>query len=340
MKPDYTQFVRVLKREQRPDHLPLYEHIASPGFIARATQSDFDRRPQDEVYWRTYVQFWMDMGFDVVPLEVPLNLPAPASQDGESFESEAFVVIRNVDDYEAYPWPDEENALDFSVYERVANLLPDGARLVAGVCMGPYEHVSRMLGTIGLSYLLADDPDLVQAMFDRIARLIVSVDKRLAAMDAVCAVRQGDDLGFKTATFLSPAQLRRYVFPIYAQQVQAAHDQGKPFVLHSCGQLSAVYDDLINVCKIDAKHSFEDQIMPPYEFKQLYGDRVTALGGLDVDTICRSDETHLRAYTRRMVEACFADGWWALGTGNSLTDYMPVENYRIVLDEAQRVLNG
>ena len=63
-------------------------------------------------------------------------------------------------------------------------------------------------------------------------------------------------------------------------------------------------------------------------------------GGLDVDVICRSDEERLRTYTRAHVDACYADGFWALGTGNSLTDYMPVENYRIVLDEGRKYADG
>jgi uroporphyrinogen decarboxylase len=53
--------------------------------------------------------------------------------------------------------------------------------------------------------------------------------------------------------------------------------------------------------------------------------------------ICRGSEQELRAYTRKHVEECFADGYWALGTGNSLTDYMPVENYLICLEEGRTV---
>jgi len=106
---------------------------------------------------------------------------------------------------------------------------------------------------------------------------------------------------------------------------------------NSCGNLQDVYEDLIEDCKIDAKHSFEDVIMPVAEFKRRYGDRITPLGGLDVDVICRSSADELRAYTRKHIEECFSDGYWALGTGNSLTDYMPVENYMIVLEEGLRV---
>lgn len=333
-QPDFSQFLKVLTRSGRPGHLPFYEHIASPGFIARRSGTDFDKMPFGTVdYWRIYVDFWLGMGFDCVPMEIPLRCPLGAGHGGVTEGSEALVVIRNREDYENYPWPTESDPIDFTHFETVASMLPDGAKIVGGVCAGPYEWASQMLGTIGLSYLLADDPELVAEVFARIGRLHIGAVRQLATMDFIGALRQGDDLGFKTSTFLSPPLLRKLIFPIYTQMTSLAHAQNKPFILHSCGNLAEVYDDLIDGCKIDAKHSFEDQILPVSEFKRIYGDRVTALGGLDVDVICRSTEDEVRRYAREQIEKCFADGFWALGTGNSLTDYMPVQNYIAVLEE-------
>ncbi|MDR1030283.1 MAG: hypothetical protein LBL76_05370 [Treponema sp.] len=47
---------------------------------------------------------------------------------------------------------------------------------------------------------------------------------------------------------------------------------GKPFLLHSCGCIFKVMDDLI-AARIDAKHSNEDAIAP-------YGRRIGNFGGL------------------------------------------------------------
>lgn len=337
-QPDFNQFLKVLRREGRPAYLPFYEHIASPGFIARRTGTSFDAMPFGTAdYWQVYVDFWLGMGYDCVPLEIPLNCPLPQGHGGVTEESEARVVIRTREDFARYPWPDESVPIDFSHFETVAKLLPEGVKIVGGVSAGPYEWASMMMGTIGLSYALADDPELVEMVFRKIGALHHSAVRQLATCEAIGALRQGDDLGFKSSTFLSPAMLRELVFPTYTRMVAEAHANGKPFILHSCGNLGAVYDDLIETCKIDAKHSFEDIILPVEDFKRQYGARVTPLGGLDVDFICRSSEEEIRAYTRRKIEQCFADGYWALGTGNSLTNYMPVENYLAVLDEGLRV---
>jgi len=340
-QPDFAQFERALLRKERPAHLPFYEHIASGGFIGRRTETDFARMsPTEDAYWATYVDFWMGMGYDEVPMEIPPNYPMVRHENVSgkySHGSESSVMFSTLEEYAGYAWPSEDAVMDYGHFERAAARLPEGAKIVGGVCAGPYEWATYLMGVEGLSLAIYIQPDLVRDVFDRIGYLHTTALRNIASMDFVGALRQGDDLGFKTSTFLPPEELRKYVFPIYKQMADIAHEHGKPFILHSCGNLSEVYDDIIDGCGIDAKHSFEDVIMPVPNFKAQYGQRVTPLGGLDVDFICRANEDELRAYTRRMVEACYEDGFWALGTGNSLTDYMPVENYMIVLDEGSKI---
>jgi uroporphyrinogen decarboxylase len=339
--PDYTQFLKVLRREGRPDHLPFYEHIASSGFIANRTKTAFDQwSPDHPDYWKVYVDFWIGLGFDVVPLEIAPNWVLESHEDSSgkaSHGSEATVTIRNMAEFERYAWPDEDAPLTFEHFERAAECLPEGAKIVGGVCGGPYEWSTQFLGVQGLAIAICMDPELVEAFYNKLMAIYTGALKRLAKMDFICALRQGDDLGYKTSTFLAPEHLRRYVFPIYKEMADIAHGAGKPFILHSCGNLADVYEDLIEYCRIDAKHSFEDVILPVVDFKRQYGHRITPLGGLDVDRICRSDEADLRRYVREVAEVCFADGYWAMGTGNSLTNYMPVENYLVVADEAMGI---
>jgi len=337
-EPCFNEFLKVLRREGKPAHLPFYEHLASSGFIARRTGTPFDRMTFDDPgYWEIYVDFWLGMGYDCVPMEIGLSCPLQENERTcASHQSESRVMIRSLRDFEDYPWPPESSPIEFKHFETVARLLPEGVKIVGGVGTGPYEWATCLLGVMGLSFALYDQPELVEAVFEKLGALHASGHRQLATMEAVGALRQGDDLGYKTATFLRPEDLRRLVFPIYKKMVSAAHDAGKPFILHSCGNLETVYEDLIVDCRIDAKHSFEDTILPVEDFKKQYGDRMTPLGGLDVDYICRHDEREIRQYARKKIEACFEDGYWALGTGNSLTDYMPVENYMAVLDEGMR----
>ena len=183
-----------------------------------------------------------------------------------------------MEDFEEYPWPEPEEATDLWCFEFLAKHLPEGMEIVGGVSGGVLEHVVWLMGFTPFFRALYRDPKLVQKMFDRIGSLILSVDKMIAEMDRVGALKMGDDMGYRKGTFISPEMLRRYVFPWQKRCEEVAHRKGLPFILHSCGNLEAVMDDLINYVRIDAKHSFENAIMPVYEAKEKYGDKIAILG--------------------------------------------------------------
>ncbi len=95
-------------------------------------------------------------------------------------------------------------------------------------------------------------------------------------------------------------------------------------------------DDLIHDVKIDARHSFEDVIEPVSQAKQRYGKDIALLGGIDVDFLCRATEGEVRQRVRDTLNACMPGGGYCLGTGNSVANYIPLENYLAMLDEGRR----
>jgi uroporphyrinogen decarboxylase len=118
--------------------------------------------------------------------------------------------------------------------------------------------------------------------------------------------------------------------------VALTHDAGRLYLLHSCGNLTDIREDLIEDVRIDAKHSFEDTIESVLDAKKSYGNRLTLLGGIDVDFLCRATEQQVRARTRRTIERCQQGGGWCLGTGNTVANYIPMDNYLAMLDEGRR----
>jgi len=99
-------------------------------------------------------------------------------------------------------------------------------------------------------------------------------------------------------------------------------------------------EDLIEEVGIDARHSFEDTIERVEEAKERYGDRIALLGGIDVDFLCRADEQQIRARVRHTLEVCNPGGGYCLGTGNSVANYIPLDNYLVMMDEGRRFTGG
>lgn len=64
-----------------------------------------------------------------------------------------------------------------------------------------------------LCYMIYEDPDLVQCIFDAVGSRLVCYYEICVAYDTVGALISNDDWGFKTQAMLLPKHMPRYVFP-------------------------------------------------------------------------------------------------------------------------------
>jgi uroporphyrinogen decarboxylase len=166
----------------------------------------------------------------------------------------------------------------------------------------------------------------------------VDFTRTLADFSRVAVLWGSDDLGFRSGTMMSPDFLRRKILPWHKRCAQIARAKGKPYLLHSCGKLDEIMNDLIDDVRIDGKHSFEDAILPVTEAKSRYGHKIALLGGIDMDFLCRSDESKIRRRVRETLEICTKGGGYCLGTGNTVANYVPLDNFLAMIDEGRRFL--
>ncbi len=344
-EPDFDLLRRALLREGALERVPLLELKADDEVVATvmglsdpSALNGMPTRQKTELL----VEFWTDLGYDAVRLRSGLQLQkarrstvdtAPLQRAQRDWQSED-AIITSWQDFETYPWPAWRDA-DFSHIEHAARIAPDGL----GILVSPYgmlEPLMWMMGFQGLAVALYDQPDLVAAMVERIASIYVPIAEAVLDMDRVAGLLVGDDMGFKTSTMLAPKHLRTYVLPYHKRLAALAHARGKVYVLHNCGNLEPIMDDLIDDVQIDAKHSFEDAILPVEEFVARYGDRVAAVGGIDIDLLSRGTEQQVRARVREVLDACMPGGGYALGTGNSVTNYVQLPNFLAMVDEGHR----
>ncbi len=350
MKPDFKIIRQAATRDGVPPRLPLYEHFVDKEVIEAIMGFRFSEVSSREEYWKKQIEFYRQMGYDYVPVELGPKFcntkylyaddTALYSKGQRSWVNEHEGAIRTREDVENPDlWPSPENAFDYDEFELIASLLPEDMKIIGGASGGPFEHASFLMGLENLCIALYEDEEMVGKLFERIGTTLAAIAERLVKLDAVGIYRFGDDLGYKSATMISPEMLRKYVFPWQKKVVDIAHRAGKPFLLHSCGQLKDVMDDLIDYVGIDCKHSFEDAIMPITEAKKLWGDRVALFGGIDVDFLCRSTPQQVRERTLRIMEECSKGGGYAVGSGNTIANYVPVKNYLAMIDAA-REFNG
>jgi uroporphyrinogen decarboxylase len=323
-EPDFANLLAVLRREA-PARPTLFEFFLNDRLYERLAPSA-SIPPGPHCRERQVLAAYYRAGYDHVNVR-PANFdfPTPRHYTGRTVSLSGGGVVVDWQSFEAYPWPDPEN-IDCGLFDVLGAELRDGMKLIAYGPGGVLENVIELVGFEKLCLLVADEPALVQAIFDAVGKRLVRCYEIAAGHPAVGACIDNDDWGFKTQTMLSPRQMRQYVFPWHRRIAAAVHAEGKPVILHSCGHFERILDDLDDI-GIDGRHSYEDTILPVEDAYERYHGRWALLGGLDVDFVCRSTPEAVNARARAMLERTADRGGYALGTGNSVPDYVPDENY-------------
>lgn len=235
--------------------------------------------------------------------------------------------------FDAFDWGDPGH-FDTSALEKIGGYLPEGMKLMVMGPGGVLENMIALMGYDNLCITLYDDPQLVRAVVDKVGETLVSYYQGIVGYDSVGFLCSNDDWGFNTQTFLSPEDMRSYIFPWHQRIAQIAHDAAKPCILHSCGYFAQVIDDVITMMRYDGRHSYEDKICPVEEAYELLVGRIAVMGGIDMDFMTRKSPREIYDRATAMLQRSSERGGYFLGTGNSVPETIPFDNYLAMIQAA------
>jgi uroporphyrinogen decarboxylase len=341
-QPDYHQILEVLYN-RKPDRLPLYEHHIDLPFIENALNKTIQiegNRPADfEAYYTQIAGFWRDMTYDAFDYEAAICeiFPGHGAINGGMLGP-----IQNRDDFNKYPF-DELPKIFWETYtphlEAIRQVMPAGMKAFGGCGYGIFESSQDLVGYESLCTMQYLDPELFSDLFVRIGDLYIELWREMIRRysDIFVFFRMGDDLGFKTQTLLEPDTIRTHIVPQYKRVVDLVHNRGKKFLLHSCGKIFEVMEDLIGT-GIDAKHSNEDEIAPFETWIEKYNDRIGLFGGIDVNILClNKKEEVFRIVLEKASRFRNMSKGFGLGSGNSIAGYVPVEGFLAMVEAAVEI---
>lgn len=342
--PDFTRLVAAAYNRE-VDMLPLYEHAVSwevqsailgeeLGEMLSGGATDIARA------FARSSGFLASNGYDVYPFEGCIT---EIVQGGEALMGRAGPIIENLEDVNRYPWqelPDRYFERFDPLFQALERSLPPGMKAVGGVGNGVFEIAQDFVPLTQLAYLEVDEPDAFSLLWKRIGDVMLAIWKRFLERygETWCVCRIGDDFGFKTSLLMRPDTHRGHILPQYRRLIDLVHSYNRPFLLHSCGAIWEIMDDLIN-CGIDAKHSNEDAIAPFSRWLELYGNRIGTFGGVDMNVLCMEDETAIRAYVTEVLENAVDYPGVAIGSGNQIADYVPPEGFLAMVETVREFRN-
>ena len=205
------------------------------------------------------------------------------------------------------------------------------------VCHGDATY-SIPTGTnmVDFSVALVERPDEVKREADRRVDAALELGQRLVdgGMDgfALCA-----DYCFNTGPFLRPEVFSEFVTPYLARLIEGYRELGAYVIKHTDGNIMPIIDDLL-LGQPHALHSLDTQGSDEMDLayiKQMYGDRVCLMGGVNCGLLQTGTDEEVRADILHALRVLMPGGRYVFCTSNVAFKGMPVERYQMLLDLRQ-----
>ena len=330
IKNDFSRFETALHGGV-PDKIPLAELD-----VGKSIKEEFIGREINSI--KDEVEFWQKAGYDFVPLKLPLEFKLDDNEEKSSDNQQALSIsenscmIKDWQDFNAYPWPDAEK-IDFNFLDEAAEAMPDSMKSVI-LCGGFLSRPMLLMGYEEFCYALVDKPDLIEALFDRVGQAIYKAFEIAVQKPKVGAIWISNDMGYTEGLLVSVQTLRQYVFPWFEKIKSLCTAYDIPLILHSDGKLDSVIEDFIRI-GVDAIHPIEPEAMDIFEVKKKYGDRICLMGNIDVDLLYRGKPEEIAAEVKKRIAFFSKTGGYCIGSGNSVPDGVPLENYLALIQAAR-----
>lgn len=210
-------------------------------------------------------------------------------------------VLEDVCDWESViKWPDLTKIDWEGCAKRDVRKRDPSKILCAMMVSGPFERLHDLMGFESALCATMSDPEACGAFFSRICDFKIEQLPYLKKYYNVDMVHFQDDWGNQKDLFFNPSFWREHIAPHVKRVVDAAHDLGLYFDMHSCGRIDRIVDDIyaMGVDVIDPVQPIND--IPGWI--ERFGRNVVFMGALDAQNVI-DNEKCTQEDIRREVES-------------------------------------
>ncbi|MBM3190269.1 MAG: hypothetical protein FJZ90_16310, partial [Chloroflexi bacterium] len=198
---------------------------------------------------------------------------------------------------------------------------------------GLFEQSWRIRGFENTLMDSIAEPAFYEELLDRLTELYLAHVAQCADIPAD-AIMFGDDWGDQRGVILGPERWRRFLKPRWARIYEATHAQGKVVISHSCGSVTDIMPDIIEI-GLDVLESVQPEAanMNPYALKKRWGDQITFYGGLGSQSVIPfGTPAEIRAEVQKLCQEMGRGGGYILHPAKSIQPGTPPENMAAVFE--------
>jgi uroporphyrinogen-III decarboxylase len=156
--------------------------------------------------------------------------------------------IQTADDLDKHRFPEADDEVR---YETVDMVLPyaEDRYVLAYIGNGPFEQLHFLHGFTDSLADLYLNPSIIESLLDIIVDfqlgLIRNYRERFPGQ--IHGITTTDDWGTQQALFMSVDMWRKFFKPLYKRLIDATHDAGMHFWLHSCGKVNELMPEFVDL---------------------------------------------------------------------------------------------
>lgn len=239
-------------------------------------------------------------------------------------------ILKAPEDLETFVFPEIREAEIRTKMKAFAENGRDTFKVV-GISFAMYERGWNLCGVEDMLAYFVLEPEFVRKLFDRICKYnLALIDIILEYnIDAICL---GDDWGQQKGLIMGPECWREFIKPQMKKMYQFIKEKGKFVIQHSCGDVEAIFEDLIEI-GLDVYQTVQPEIYCLEKIKAKVGDRLTFWGGISTQTLLPfADPQEVRDVVIKTAAVMRKGGGYILAPTHTVTGDVPPENVEMLVE--------
>lgn len=318
--PDHVPYNMVLLNEAEkklkqawPDVKDIYEKIGNHLAMFEASTYSLFRQKKvgDRRYIDAFGAIWeLAPGDDIgTVIEHPMKEPS----------------------LKGYEWPDPVAICEL---EPIPPFMEKHSNKFIIAALG-FTMFERMWILRGVDNALADFllyPRFTHELMDRILEFNLEVIDILCQYPVDC-FHIGDDWGRQSGLMMGPDIWREFFKPRFKIMYERAKKRGFPISIHSCGDISEIIPDLIEI-GVNQINPVQEEAMDIRFLKKEYGRDLVFWGGISTQELLpKASPQDVKEEMRRIVDFMNVDGGYILSPSHEVQRDVPVENILAFIEQ-------
>ena len=196
-----------------------------------------------------------------------------------------------------------------------------------------WERAWTLRGWQNMMMDFHDNPGFVTELLNAIADYNVAQVEGALRYD-IDAVEFGDDWGMQRGLQMGSAVWHEFIYPVLKRMYKAAIDGGKYVMIHSCGDVDELFDDLVDI-GLSCFNPFQPEVMDVNALMHRYRGRLAFHGGLSTQrTLPHGSVGDVRRETEQLLELG-REGGYIFAPAHDVEGDVPLENMLAFIDLLQ-----